>query len=126
MAENNPPPQDPNTFSLLTQAATTQIWFLFIFWFSYLDGGVVAALLHMQQRASLAARPKLDLQAAGARRLRGGALQGPSQQDVSFGSLLQGVVQPAGAVQRQGGVCRGVCGRERKSSVTLCLTSPPL
>lgn len=80
----------------------------------------------MQQGASLAARPELDLQAAGARRLGGGALQGPSQQDVPFGSLLQGVVQPAGAIQRQGGVCRGVCGGGRKPSLNLRLTSLPL
>lgn len=112
---------------MFSGAAANQIWYLFIILFSYLDGGVVAALLHVQQSASLAARPELDLQAAGPRQLGGGALQGPSQQDVPFGSLLQGVVQPAGAIQGQGGVCRGVCGGggERKSSLTLCLTSPP-
>lgn len=114
-----------NGHCLFTQTAANHILYLFIFLFPYLDGGVVAALLHMQQSAALAARPELDLQAAGAGRLGGGALQGPSQQDVPFGSLLQGVVQPAGAIQGQGGVCRGVCGGERKSSVSLCLTSPP-
>lgn len=90
-----------------------------MFLLSYLDRGIVAVLLHMQQSAALAARPELDLQAAGAARLGGGALQGPSQQDVPFGSLLQGIVEPARAIQGQGGVCRGVCGGERKSSVTL-------
>lgn len=79
---------------------------------AYLHSGVVAALLHVQQSAALAARPELDLQAAGAGRVRGGALQGPSQQDVPFGSLLEGVVQTAGTIQGQGGVCCRVCGRK--------------
>lgn len=79
---------------------------------AYLHSGVVAALLHMQQSAALAACPELDLQAAGAGRVRGGALQGPSQQDVPFGSLLQGVVQTAGTIQGQGGVRCRVCGRK--------------
>lgn len=114
-----------NGHCLFTQTAANNICYLFIFLVWYLHGGVVAALLHMQQRSALAARPELDLQATGPGWLGGGTLQGPSQQDVPFGSLLEGVVQAAGAIQGQGGVWRGVCGGGRKSSLTLCLTSPP-
>lgn len=78
--------------------------FMMSFHVSHLDGGVVAALLHVQQSAALAARPELHLQAAGSGGVGGRALQRAPQQDVTLGALLQGVVQASGAVQGQGGV----------------------
>lgn len=83
---------------------------------SYLHGGVVAALLHVQQRSALPASPELHLQPAGTGGLRGRPLQGPSQQDVAFGALLQGVVQAARAIQGQGGVHAHIYGGRRFSS----------
>lgn len=83
----------------------------------YLHGGVVAALLHVQQGSALPASPELHLQPAGSRGVESGALQGPSQQDVALGALFQGVVQAARAIQGQGGVHRHVCGGRRFSSV---------
>lgn len=77
---------------------------------SYLHGGVVAALLHVQQRSALPASPELHLQPAGTNGLRGCPLQGLSQQDIAFGTLLQGVVQAARAIQGQGGVHTHVYG----------------
>lgn len=72
--------------------------------FTYLHSGVVAALLHVQQGARLAACPELDLQAAGSGGVRGRPLQSLSQEDVAFRTLLHGVVQTAGSIQGQGGV----------------------
>lgn len=89
---------------------------------SYLHGGVVAALLHVQQRSALPTSPELHLQPAGTHRLRGRPLQGPSQQDVAFGALLQGVVQAARPVQGQSGVHAHVCGGRRFSSVRSSFT----
>lgn len=85
----------------------------------YLHSSVVAALLHVQQSAALASCPELDLQAAGPCGVRGHALQWLSQEDVTFGALLQGVVQTAGAIQGQSRVRRHVCGgkNERISSI---------
>lgn len=92
---------------------------------TYLHSGVVAALLHMQQSAGLAACPELDLQASGTGGVRGRALQCLSQEDVTFRALLQGVVQTASTIQGQGGVCCHVCGKReypqcRLTSPTFC------
>lgn len=84
---------------------------------TYLHSRVVAALLHMQQSAGLAPCPELDLQAAGTGGVRGHALQRLSQKDVTFRALLHWVVQTAGAIQGQGGVCCHVCQGKRISSV---------
>lgn len=53
----------------------------------------------MQQSATLAACPELDLQAAMTDWIRGSVLQQLPQQDVTFRALPQGVVQAAGTVQ---------------------------
>lgn len=78
----------------------------------HLNSGVVAALLHVQQRAALAASSELDFQAAGPDGVMGCALQRLSQQNVTFGALFQGIVQASGTVQRQSGVCCHVCAGE--------------
>lgn len=89
---------------------------------TYLYSRVVAALLHMQQSAALGTRPELNLQAAGTGGVSGGALQRPSEEDVTFWAPLQWVVQTAGAIQGQGGVRCHVCGRKERvlSPVGLC------
>lgn len=104
---------------LLYTVYFVHIWLLCINFLSltYLHSSVVAALLHMQQSAGLAACPELDLQASGTGGVRGRALQCLSQEDVTFRALLQGVVQTASTIQGQGGVCCHVCGRKRISSV---------
>lgn len=67
--------------------------------FLYLDGGVVAALLDMEQGATLAAGAELDLKAAGPREVRGQAHEALAQQDVPFGALPHGVVKASSPVQ---------------------------
>lgn len=65
----------------------------------YLDGGVVAALLDMEQSATLAAGAELNLEAAGPREVRGQAHEALAQQDVPFGALPHGVVKASSPVQ---------------------------
>ena len=53
---------------------TLGLEFVSLFMSHYLDGGVVAALLHMQEGAALAASPEFDLQAAGTNGFRSSGL----------------------------------------------------
>lgn len=89
----------------------------------YLHRRVVAALLYMQQSAALATCPELDLHAAGTGGVRGAALKCVSEEGVTFTALLQGVVQTAGTIQGQGGVCCHICGRKRGRSVLSDVTN---
>lgn len=67
---------------------------------TYPDGGVVGALLCMQQRSRATACAELQLQAAVFRDGSAGVLQGSCQQHISLVSLTQAVVQTTRTVQR--------------------------
>lgn len=82
---------------------------------SYPDGGVVVALLCVQQRSRAAACAELQLQAAVVLDGSTGVPQCSRQQHVPLAALTQTVVQASGTVQRKRCICRDVWEKHNES-----------